>query len=141
MVLVFDQGTNLLRKGSEAHGYGLNLEMVIRIWRGGCIIRAALLEDILEAFRARPDLPSLMADPRLGREVTSAADDLRAVVCGAASAGLPVPGFSSSLSYLDAFRSPHLPANLVQAQRDYFGSHSYERIDERGTFHTRWEES
>jgi 6-phosphogluconate dehydrogenase len=98
-----------------------------------------LLEDICAAFHARPDLPNLLLDPRLSRKVMEHQEDLRRVVCQAAESGVPVPGLMVSLGYLDAYRSAWLPANLIQAQRDYFGAHTYERIDAKGTFHTEWE--
>ena len=140
MVLAFAQGLALLRQGSQAHGYQLPLEAVARIWRGGCIIRAALLEDIRAAYQAQPDLPHLLLDPHLGREVVARIPDLRAVAATAADLGIPAAGLLVSLAYYDAYRSARLPANLIQAQRDYFGAHTYQRTDLPGTFHTHWEE-
>ena len=131
----------LLSAASEAYTYSLDCEVVARIWRGGCIIRAALLEDIRAAFRLRPALPNLLLDPGLSRTVMEHQEDLRFIVCAAAKSGVPMPGLMASLSYFDAYRSAWLPANLIQAQRDFFGSHSYERIDAEGTFHTEWEKS
>jgi 6-phosphogluconate dehydrogenase len=138
-VLVFAQGLALLSRASEVYGYRLDLATVARIWRGGCIIRAAFLEDIMAAYRARPGLPNLLLDPRLGREIAARAEDLRAVVKTAADLGIPAPGLMASLAYFDAYRSPRLPANLIQAQRDFFGAHTYERTDLPGSFHTEWE--
>jgi 6-phosphogluconate dehydrogenase len=138
MVLTYAQGLALLRRASAAHGYHLNLAEVARIWRGGCIIRAALLEPTRAAYQARPDLPNLLLDPHLAREVTARQHDLRAVVATAAELGIAAGGLMASLAYYDAYRSARLPANLIQAQRDYFGAHTYERVDEQGTFHTRW---
>ena len=138
MIIIYAQGMALLAVASGKYGYDLNLEAVARIWRGGCIIRAALLEDICAAFHARRDLPNLLLDPNLSRKVMEHQEDLRQVVCQAAESGVPTPGLMVSLGYLDAYRSPWLPANLIQAQRDYFGAHTYERIDARGTFHTEW---
>jgi len=140
MTAVFAQGLALLRKASDAYDYNLNLEDVARIWRGGCIIRAALLDDIMAAYGRRPDLPNILLDPGLSREVLAKQEALRSVVFAAAHLGIPMPGLMSSLSYFDAYRSPWLPANLIQAQRDYFGAHTYERVDEKGTFHTQWSE-
>lgn len=140
MIVTFAQGMALLRRASEAYGYGIRLEAVARIWRGGCIIRAALLENIRAAFQEMDDLPNLLMDPALGREVMSRQEDLRSVVCEAARRGIPVPGLMSCLAYYDAYRSAFLPANLIEAQRDYFGAHTYRRIDSEGVFHTRWEE-
>jgi 6-phosphogluconate dehydrogenase len=139
MIIIYAQGLALLAVASDQYDYHLDLEAVGRIWRGGCIIRAALLEDICAAFHARPDLPNLLLDPRLSRKVMEHQEDLRRVVCQAAELGVPVPGLMVSLGYLDAYRSAWLPANLIQAQRDYFGAHTYERIDAKGTFHTEWE--
>jgi 6-phosphogluconate dehydrogenase len=139
VIIVYAQGMALLAVTSDKYQYRLNLEAVARIWRGGCIIRAALLEDICAAFHARSDLPNLLLDPNLSRKVMEHQEDLRRVACQAAELGVPAPGLMVSLGYLDAYRSAWLPANLIQAQRDYFGSHTYERIDAKGTFHTQWE--
>ena len=139
MTITYAQGMALLAVASEKYQYHLDLEAVARIWRGGCIIRAALLEEVCAAFRARPDLPNLLLDPNLSSKVMEHQEDLRLVVCRAAESGVPVPGLMASLGYLDGYRSAWLPANLIQAQRDYFGAHTYERIDAKGTFHTEWE--
>ena len=141
VILTYAQGMGLLVVGSDAYEYHLDYEAVARIWRGGCIIRAALLEDIRSAFRSRPKLPNLLLDPGLSRTLMERQEDLRSVVCAAAKSGVPTPGLMASLSYFDAYRSAWLPANLIQAQRDYFGSHTYERIDATGAFHTEWEKS
>jgi 6-phosphogluconate dehydrogenase len=139
MIITYAQGLVLLVVASNKYEYLLNLEAVPRIWRGGCIIRAALLEDICAAFHARPELPNLLLDPNLSHKIMEHQEDLRQVVCQAAELGVPAPGLMVSLGYLDAYRSAWLPANLIQAQRDYFGAHTYERIDAKGTFHTVWE--
>jgi len=139
MIITYAQGLALLAIASDKYQYHLDLEAVARIWRGGCIIRAALLEDICAAFRAQPDLPNLLLAPNLSRKVREHQEDLREVVCQAAKSGLPTPGLMVSLGYLDGYRSVWLPANLIQAQRDYFGAHTYERIDAKGTFHTQWQ--
>ena len=139
MIITYAQGLALLAVASDKYKYHLDFEAVPRIWRGGCIIRAALLEDICAAFRARPELSNLLLDPNLSRKVMEHQEDLRQVVCQAAESGVPAPGLMVSLGYLDAYRSAWLPANLIQAQRDYFGAHTYERIDAKGTFHTEWE--
>ncbi len=139
MIIIYAQGMALLVAASDKYEYHLDLEAVARIWRGGCIIRAALLEDICAAFHAQRDLPNLLLDPTLSRKVMEHQEDLRQVVCLAAELGIPAPGLMVSLGYLDAFRSAWLPANLIQAQRDYFGAHTYERSDAKGTFHTEWE--
>ena len=141
MVSIYAQGMALLAVASLKYGYHLDLETVARIWRGGCIIRAALLEDICAAFHARHDLPNLLLDGNLSRKIMDHQEDLRRVVCYAAESGVPAPGLMVSLGYIDSYRSAWLPANLIQAQRDYFGAHTYERIDSKGTFHTEWEKS
>jgi 6-phosphogluconate dehydrogenase len=141
LILTYAQGMALLAAASDKYGYQLDLEAVARLWRGGCIIRAALLEDIREAFKTKKDLSNLLLDPTLSRKVIEHQEDLRQVVSLAAESGVPAPGLMVSLGYLDAYRSAWLPTNLVQAQRDYFGSHTYERIDDKGTFHTEWEKA
>ena len=138
-ILTYAQGLGLLRRASHKYEYRLDLEAVARIWRGGCIIRAAVLDQIRSAFQIKPDLENLLLSASLGKEVMDRQDDLRRVVSTGADLGIPVPGFMSALAYYDAYRSVQLPANLIMAQRDYFGAHRYERIDEAGTFHTAWE--
>ncbi len=138
-VMTYAQGMALLREASKAYEYGLKLEKVAGIWRGGCIIRAAVLEPIRTAFGRRPGLTNLLMDEYFSREIGARQKSLRAVVKTAAELGLPAPGFSASLAYLDAYRSAWLPANLIEAQRDYFGAHTYERKDVPGKFlHTQW---
>jgi len=139
MLITYAQGMALLAVASDKYKYHLDLEAVARIWRGGCIIRAALLEDICAAFRARRELPNLLLDPNLSRKVMEHQKDLTQMVCQAAGSGVPAPGLMVSLGYFDAYRSVWLPANLIQAQRDCFGAHTYERNDAKGTFHTEWE--
>jgi 6-phosphogluconate dehydrogenase len=137
-ILTFAQGMAQLGKASQAYAYNLDLEAVARIWRGGCIIRAQLLELICAAYRAKPDLPNLLLDPALGCAVKAREESLRTVVGTAAGWGIPVPALMASLGYFDAYRSGWMPANLIEAQRDYFGAHNYERIDAKGIFHTQW---
>jgi 6-phosphogluconate dehydrogenase len=137
-VIAYAQGLAVLKAASGKYAYDLDLSAVARIWRGGCIIRSALLEDIRGAYHNQPQLPNLLLDPELAKKVTSHQEDLRGVVAAAAQLGLPAPCLMTALSYLDGYRSAWLPANLVQAQRDYFGAHTYERMDEKGTFHTEW---
>jgi 6-phosphogluconate dehydrogenase len=139
MIMTYTQGMNQLRAASRIYKYGFDLEAVARIWRGGCIIRAALLEDIRNAYRSQPDLPSLLVNSHFAQAVVSRQDDLRTVVSTASELGIPAPALMISLAYFDAYRSSWLPANLIQAQRDYFGAHTYERVDAEGVFHTRWE--
>ncbi len=138
MLITYAQGFAQLRRASAVYEYGLDLAAVARIWRGGCIIRAALLEDIRDAFTEAPDLENLLLDPVLGQAIADRQADLRGMVETAVTLGLPTPGFMSTLGYYDSYRRAWLPANLIQAQRDYFGAHTYERVDEPGTFHTNW---
>jgi 6-phosphogluconate dehydrogenase len=139
MIITYAQGMALLRRASDVRGYGLSLEAVARIWRGGCIIRASVLEDIRAAYKKRPDLTNLLLDARLAHAIASRQGALRAVVRTAVGLGLPAAAFSAALAYYDAYRSDRLPTNLIQAQRDCFGAHTYERIDAEGVFHTEWE--
>ncbi len=139
MIITYAHGMAQLRIASQVYDYHINLEDVARIWRGGCIIRTALLEDIRAAFHAHPDLANLLNDDHLSQVFMSIQDDLRAVVGLAVKLGLPIPGLMASLAYFDGYRSAWLPANLIQAQRDDFGAHTYERVDARGDFHTNWE--
>jgi 6-phosphogluconate dehydrogenase len=138
VILTYAQGLAQLRKASDAYGYGLDMSTVARIWRGGCIIRAALLDTIMAAYQRIPDLPNLLLGPELGGRVADRQSDLRHIVETAASWGIPAPGLMASLAYFDAYRSARLPADLIQAQRDYFGAHTYRRIDSDGMFHTEW---
>ncbi len=137
-LVTYAQGLALLSQASEKYNYGLDLVQVARLWRGGCIIRAVLLNDLAAAYARRPDLPHVLLDRALGQAVMQRQDDWRAVVQAAAAWGIPAPGLMVSLAYVDALRSERLPANLIQAQRDYFGAHTYARIDAPGAFHTDW---
>jgi 6-phosphogluconate dehydrogenase len=138
-VCSYAQGFALLRLASQEYGYHLNYAEIARIWRGGCIIRARFLNDICRAFDETPNLPNLMMAGAFTKAMNSRQGSLRRVVALAAEAGIPALAFSSALAYYDAYRSARLPANLTQAQRDYFGAHTYRRIDREGTFHTEWE--
>jgi 6-phosphogluconate dehydrogenase len=138
-VAAYVQGMALIRAASHAHGWGVDLAEIARIWTAGCIIRARLLEDVRAAFSARPDLASLLLDPALAAHVQHALAGLRRMVGTMAAAGLPAPAHATALAYLDTVRSPELPQNLVQAQRDAFGAHGYERRDRPGSVHSNWE--
>ncbi|HEY6951011.1 MAG TPA: NADP-dependent phosphogluconate dehydrogenase [Bacteroidota bacterium] len=140
MLITYSQGMSLLRVASDTYKYNLKLGDIARIWQGGCIIRATLLEKIRIAYEAKPDLRSLLLDSGIVKDIIDRQQQLRAVVQVAVGLAIPVPGISVSLSYMDGYRSPWLPANLIQAQRDYFGAHSYERVDAAGVFHTAWRE-
>jgi 6-phosphogluconate dehydrogenase len=139
MVMAFAQGMALLGAASERYGYRLDLATVARIWRGGCIIRTPLLEDIRAAYGRQAGLANLLLDPELARMVLAREEGLRSVVAAGTRLALPIPGLMSALAYLDGYRSAWLPANLIQAQRDCFGAHTYERVDMPGRFHTEWE--
>lgn len=134
----YAQGMALLRAASKEYDYNLPYGEIAAIWRGGCIIRAQFLNRITEAFRRNPDLPNLLLDDAFRAEVTRRQDSLRHVVQTAISLGIPALAFSSALAYYDAYRTERLPANLIQAQRDFFGAHTYRRIDKPGDFHTEW---
>jgi 6-phosphogluconate dehydrogenase len=138
MITAYAQGMAQLRGASKTYAYDLNLEEVARIWRGGCIIRAALLEDIRTAFHSQSDLANLLIDKHFSQIAQKNSSDLRSIVSLAAQFGLPVPAMMASLAYLDGYRSSWLPANLIQAQRDDFGAHTYQRVDKDGIFHTQW---
>ncbi|MEO6792920.1 MAG: NADP-dependent phosphogluconate dehydrogenase [Mycobacterium sp.] len=137
-IVAYAQGFNQIQAGSAEHGWDINPGDLATIWRGGCIIRAKFLNRIKEAFDTTPDLVSLLAAPYFRTAVETAIDCWRRVVVTATQLGIPVPGFSSALSYYDGLRTVRLPAALTQAQRDYFGAHSYGRVDMPGKFHTLW---
>ncbi|UCH13460.1 MAG: decarboxylating NADP(+)-dependent phosphogluconate dehydrogenase [Bacteroidales bacterium] len=139
-IVSYAQGYVLMRTAAEEYGWNLNYGGIALMWRGGCIIRSVFLGKIKEAFDKNPDLDNLLMDPYFKNIVISAQNSWRKVVSVAALNGIPVPAFSTALAYFDGYRSERLPANLLQAQRDYFGAHTYERIDKpRGEFfHTNW---
>jgi 6-phosphogluconate dehydrogenase len=139
-ICAYAQGMAMLRSASVARSWNLRLGELARIWTGGCIIRAQFLGRIKEAFTRDPALLNLLLDESFQRELAQRQDALRRVVARAASVGLPVPAHSSALAYYDTLRRTRLPQNLTQAQRDYFGAHTYERVDRPGTFHTHWTE-
>ncbi|MCF8140789.1 MAG: NADP-dependent phosphogluconate dehydrogenase [Cyanobium usitatum Tobar12.5m-G36] len=137
-IVSYGQGMALLQEASKLHDYNLNFSAIGQIWKGGCIIRARLLQRIQDAYSANPNLANLMLDPWFAEQINRRLPGLRQVVAGAALAGIPVPCLSSTLDYIDSYRSARLPQNLVQAMRDCFGSHTYERVDKPGNFHTEW---
>ncbi len=139
-VLTYAQGLHQLAEASKEYGYELDLGTIAKIWRAGCIIRAGLLADITKAFQKNRELPNLLLDPSFSSEIRKTLTSVRTLVAFGATNGIPLPGLSNSLSYFDAYTSGRLPLNLIQAQRDYFGSHTYERTDREGTFHTEWED-
>ncbi|HET9582351.1 MAG TPA: decarboxylating NADP(+)-dependent phosphogluconate dehydrogenase [Gemmatimonadota bacterium] len=139
-ICAFAQGMDLIRQGSAEHGWGIPAAEVARVWTGGCIIRARLLEPIREALLRDPELPNLLLDERLGRAVEQNQGGWRRAVASAARIGLPVPCWSAALAYFDAFRTERLPQSLTQAQRDWFGAHTYHLLDdpEGAPVHTDW---
>lgn len=134
----YAQGMGLLKIASEEYQYDLNLTDIAKIWRAGCIIRANLLDDIMSAFQRDTGLVNLLLDEAFRTAVESRQEAWRLVIQTAVGMGIPVLALSASLAYFDAYRSERLPANLTQAQRDYFGAHTYRRLDREGSFHTEW---
>jgi 6-phosphogluconate dehydrogenase len=134
----YAQGMALLSKASQTYGFELDLGECARIWKGGCIIRAGFLNKIKHAFDENPALPNLLLAPEFKQTILDKQGAWREVVATAAKVGIAVPAFSASLDYFDSYRRDRLPQNLTQAQRDYFGAHTYERIDKAGAFHTEW---
>ncbi|MFJ7147540.1 NADP-dependent phosphogluconate dehydrogenase [Streptomyces sp. NPDC100445] len=137
-IVSYTQGFHEIAAGSEEYGWDIDLGEVASIWRGGCIIRAAFLDRIRTAYDARSDLPSLLSDETFAREIAAAQDDWREVLVAATRQGVPTPGFAAALAYYDALRAERLPAALTQGQRDFFGAHTYRRVDREGAFHTLW---
>ncbi|MEM9927712.1 MAG: NADP-dependent phosphogluconate dehydrogenase [Cyanobacteria bacterium P01_D01_bin.50] len=134
----YAQGMALLYKASQEFNYNLNLGEMARIWKGGCIIRARFLNKIKKAFDENPSLPNLLLAPEFKQTILDRQDAWREVIVTAAKLGIAVPAFSASLDYFDSYRRERLPQNLTQAQRDYFGAHTYLRTDKEGVFHTEW---
>jgi 6-phosphogluconate dehydrogenase len=134
----YAQGFVQMRAAAAEHKWPLDFGPIALLWRGGCIIRAVFLERIKEAFQADPGLENLLLAPYFTAAVEKAQPAWRNVVCSAVHLGIPVPAFAAALSYYDGYRSERLPANLLQAQRDYFGAHTYQRTDREGIFHTDW---
>jgi 6-phosphogluconate dehydrogenase len=138
IITVYAQGMALLQSASEKYNYGLKLENIAAIWRGGCIIRASLLEEIRTAFSQQPDLSNLLLSDAFSKKLMQSQTGIRKAVQTAVESGVPVPAMMGALAYFDSYRSGWLPANLIQAQRDDFGAHTYERNDREGIFHTHW---
>jgi 6-phosphogluconate dehydrogenase len=137
-IAAYAQGFAVMAEASAAHGWGLNLGTVATIWRGGCIIRARFLDRIREAYARDAELRNLMLDPYFAAVLAGAQERLREAVMLAARRGIAAPALGSALAYYDGYRSAQSPANLIQAQRDYFGAHTYERVDRPGSFHSDW---
>jgi len=140
LVCAYAQGMALLRAASAAHAFGIDLAETARIWRAGCIIRAAMLEEIRAAFARQPSLPNLLLHGAFRDQVREREASWRRAANLMIECGLPAPATTASLAYFDAYRAERLPANLIQALRDYFGAHTYRRVDREGTFHTDWTE-
>jgi len=138
-VCSYAQGMHMLKKASEEYHYNLNLAEIAKIWRAGCIIRAKLLNDITNAYRRNPNLPNLLIDAEFQKALNARQDAWRFALKTAIELGVPMPAMGASLAYYDSYRCASLPANLIQAQRDYFGAHTFERIDKAGIFHADWE--
>ncbi len=138
MIISYAQGMHLLARASEEYSYGLKLGEIAKIWRGGCIIRSEFLNDIFNAYQKDAKLEHLLLDAGVQKIVEAAIPGIRSVVSNSTSAGIATPAYAASLGYFDAFRSARMPSNLIQAQRDYFGAHTYELIGKEGTFHTQW---
>ena len=138
MVTIYAQGMHLLYRASEEYQYDLQLDQIAKIWRGGCIIRAAFLEDIFSAFQQGKKMEHLFLDTNIQTQLSANLPSARTIVTGAMLAGLSVPVFSATLNYFDALRTGRMTTNLIQAQRDYFGAHTYELIGKEGVFHTQW---
>jgi 6-phosphogluconate dehydrogenase len=134
----YAQGMALIKLASKEYNYNVPLGKTAAIWRAGCIIRAVFLEDITAAYDQNPDLTNLLLAPKFRDVINRYQADWRLAITEAIKGGVPVPAFSASLAYYDSYRSARLPANLIQAQRDLFGAHTYERTDRPGTFHSNW---
>jgi 6-phosphogluconate dehydrogenase len=128
----------LLGAAGREYGWGLDLGAIAALWRGGCIIRSRFLNRIMDAYARNPGLQNLLLDPFLLERIAACQDSWRRVVTTAIDLGIPAPAFGASLDYFDSYRRERLPANLIQAQRDYFGAHTYERANGEGVFHTDW---
>jgi 6-phosphogluconate dehydrogenase len=138
MLLTYAQGMLALQIASKTYAYNLNLKNIAKIWRGGCIIRALVLEDIYAAFSQQPDLSNLLLNEGFSKKLMQSQNGIRKIIQAGVETGIPLPALMNALAYYDSYRSAWLPANLLQAQRDYFGAHTYERNDREGVFHTHW---
>lgn len=137
-IVSYAQGFAQLRVASDEYNWNIQYGELAKIWRGGCIIRSRFLQNITDAYNNNPELKNLLLDPFFKEIIENYQDAWRKVVAAAVSMGIPVPGFSSALAYYDSYRTANLPANLLQAQRDYFGAHTFKRVDKEGTFHFNW---
>ena len=140
-IMSYAQGYQLLRAAAAEYKWDLHYGEIAMLWRGGCIIRAQFLDEIKKAYDNEPKLANLILAPYFTDVIRRSQANWRLAVSEASKNGIAIPAFSSALAYYDQYRSASLPANLLQAQRDYFGAHTYERIDKPGTFHTEWLEA
>ena len=140
-VVSYAQGIAMIRAASDANGWDINLADCVMLWRGGCIIRAGLLSKIHKAFTADPDLANLMIDPNFAEELNRKQFAWRRIATLTIACGLGASALTSSLNYFDTYRRENLPANLTQAQRDFFGGHTYQRVDAEGSHHCQWTEA
>ncbi len=138
-IVAYAQGMHLLSQASKEFSYNLKLENIALIWRGGCIIRSSFLEDIYQAYKRDSTLDHLLVDGNIQEKVNGLRSSARVVLSAAISGGIAMPAHTAALSYLDTLSSEHMPSNLIQAQRDYFGAHTYEKIGKEGVFHTQWQ--
>ncbi len=134
----YAQGLGIIKAASDTHNWDVDLSQCAKMWKGGCIIRAKLLDKIQNALKRDPDLPNLMLDPDFAEELNTKQMSWRRIVTLCVASGVACPSLSASLNYFDSYRRENLPANLTQAQRDFFGGHTYERIDQEGPFHCAW---
>lgn len=140
-VCSYAQGLSLIKAASDEYKWNVSLSECARLWTGGCIIRSGLLSKITQAFSNNPDLPNLLVDPGFAAEINLRSTAWRRVIALCVTNGIACPSLCSSLTYFDMYRRARLPANLTQAQRDFFGGHTYERTDAEGRFHTAWTEA
>ncbi|UXP31571.1 NADP-dependent phosphogluconate dehydrogenase [Reichenbachiella agarivorans] len=138
MMVTYSQGMHMLAQASKEHSYELQMDQIALIWRGGCIIRSEFLEDIYQAYKKNKTLPHLLLDSGIKQKVDGTIAGMRLVVSSCIAKGIAIPAYATTLSYFDVLRSERMPSNLIQAQRDYFGAHTYERIDAEGLFHSQW---
>jgi 6-phosphogluconate dehydrogenase len=138
MMITYAQGLHLLSQGSKTYNYNLHLDEIAKIWRGGCIIRSKFLADIYKAYQDHKDLEHLLLSRDIQALVKESLPSARTVVAAAVLSGLATPAYASSLTYFDVLRSENMPSNLIQAQRDYFGAHTYELVGQEGVFHANW---
>jgi 6-phosphogluconate dehydrogenase len=137
-IIAYAQGMHLLYQASEEYKYNLKMERIALIWRGGCIIRSVFLEDMFQAYKRTPGLEHLLLDKNIQNTINDLLPGTRSIISSAISSGIAMPAFAAAISYFDSLKSERMPSNLIQAQRDYFGAHTYELIGKEGVFHTQW---